>query len=81
MDTENAIRYLDTKIQGTFKYLVARKIKQIIEPDKHNTLHKKHQYNLNKSKLHWNKVSEADKRRTMVIIHKDTQKHKIDTFI
>jgi len=39
---------IDTKsaIQNIFKYLAARKIKQIIETNTHNTLHKRHQYNL-----------------------------------
>ena len=29
IDTENAIRHLDTKVQNTFRYIAANKIKQI----------------------------------------------------
>jgi hypothetical protein len=48
IDKENTIRYLDEKIQNTFRYLATRKIKQIIETNTHNTLYKRHQYNQNK---------------------------------
>jgi hypothetical protein len=47
-------------------------------------MHKGHQYNLNQIKaiLIQNDLTipKADKGRTMVIIHKETQKQKIDNF-
>jgi hypothetical protein len=45
-DTENAIRHLDTKIQNTFRYLATREIKQIIETNPPNTIHKRHQHTI-----------------------------------
>jgi len=40
IDTENAIRHLQSNIQNTFRYLEAKKIKQIKESNRHNTMHK-----------------------------------------
>ena len=40
IDTENAIRYLQSNIQNTFRYLAAKKIKQTKESNRHNTMHK-----------------------------------------
>jgi len=48
IDTENAMRHLDIKIQNKFGYLAPKKIKQITETNTYNTLHKLHQYTLNK---------------------------------
>jgi fructose-1,6-bisphosphatase/sedoheptulose 1,7-bisphosphatase-like protein len=45
--TENAIKNLQSSIQNTFRYLAANKIKQIGESNTHNTIHKRHQYNIN----------------------------------
>jgi len=45
-DTENTIRYLNAQIQNTYRYLANRKTKQIIEKNTHNTLYKRHRYNL-----------------------------------
>ena len=47
IDTENAIRHLDPKIQNTFRHLATRQIKHIMTTNSQNTLHKRHQYNLN----------------------------------
>jgi len=57
-DTENANRHLDPKIQKTFWYLATEKVKHIITTNKHNTLYKRHQHNLNQIKniLQWNKL-------------------------
>ena len=55
IDTENAIRQLDTKVQNTFRYTATTKVKQIMASSTHHTLHRRHQYNL--SKIHtreWN---------------------------
>jgi hypothetical protein len=49
-DTENAIRHLNSKIQNTFWHLATKKVKQIKTTNIHNTLHKRHQHNLNQIK-------------------------------
>jgi hypothetical protein len=41
IDTENAIKYLHNGIQNTFRYLAAKKIKQIGESNRHNIIQKK----------------------------------------
>ena len=56
IETGYAIRRLDTQIH-TFRYLVSRKIKQIAETNTHNTLHKRHQYNLIQKKPHCNRTT------------------------
>ena len=85
IDTRNVIRYLDTKVQNTFRYLATRKIKQFITTNTHNTLHKRHQHFLNQIKyiLQRNNltVAKAYKSKTVVIIDKNMLKQKIDTFI
>jgi hypothetical protein len=48
IDTDIANRYLDSKIENTFRYLATKKIKQIMATNTQNTLHKKYQLNLNK---------------------------------
>jgi hypothetical protein len=46
IDTENAVRQLDPKMQNTFRYLATKKIKQIMTTTRRNTLHKRQQYNI-----------------------------------
>ena len=50
VETENAIRHLDTHLRGTFRHLAYRKIKQIAETNTYNALHKRYQYNLKQIK-------------------------------
>jgi hypothetical protein len=75
IDTENAIRKLDSKIQNTFRYMASTNIKQILTANTHHTLHKRYQYNLNniKSILRKNNltIAKADKNKAIVIINKD----------
>ena len=47
IDTENAIRQLDPKVQNTFRYMATAKVKQIMASSTHHTLHRRYQYNLN----------------------------------
>ena len=47
IDTENAIRHLDPKMQNTYRYLATKCINQISKQNKHNTLHKRQQYIIN----------------------------------
>jgi hypothetical protein len=83
--TENAIRHLQSNIQNTFRYLTAKKIKQIKDPNRHNTLHKRHQHNINQIKkiLQHNNltIAKADKSKAKVIIDKTELRQKIDMFI
>ena len=85
IDTENAVRLLDIRIHSTFRYLTTRKIKQIADTNTCNTVHKRHQCNLKQIKTRPEQnnltIAKAVKGRTMVIIHKDTLKQNIDTFI
>jgi hypothetical protein len=85
IDTENAIRHLDPKIQNTYRFLATKKIKQIMTATKNNTLHKRHQYKIKQIKniLKQNNliITKADKCKAMVIINENTLNHKIDDFI
>jgi hypothetical protein len=47
IDTENAIRHLHNSMQNTFRHLASKKIKQIKASNRHNTMYKRHQYNIN----------------------------------
>jgi hypothetical protein len=50
IDTENAIRYLDPKMQNTYRYMTTKHMKQIIKQNKCNTLHKRQQCVINEIK-------------------------------
>jgi hypothetical protein len=50
VDTKNAIRHLDPKIQNTFRHTASTKVKQIMTTSTHHTLHKRYQHNLNQIK-------------------------------
>ena len=85
IDTENAIRHLQSNMQNTFRSMAAKKIKRIKESNRHNTMHKRYQYNINQIKniLQHNNltIAKADKSKAIVIIDKTTMGQKIDTFI
>jgi hypothetical protein len=85
IDTENAIKHLQGNMQNTFRYMAAKKIKQVKESNRHNTMHRGYQYNINQIKkiLQRNKltIAKADKSKAIVIIDKTTLIQKIDTFI
>jgi hypothetical protein len=78
--TENAIRHLQSNIQNTFRYLTTKKIKQIKEFNRHNTLHKRHEHNINQIKktLQHNNltIAKAYKSKSIVIIDKTGLKQK-----
>jgi len=50
IDTENAIRCLEPKIQNTFRYLASKQMKHILKTNRHNVLHKRYQYNIKEVK-------------------------------
>jgi len=78
IDTENAIKTLQSNMQNTFRYLAAKKVKQIGESNRHNTIHERHQYNINQIKktLQQNNLTIAreDKSKALVIIDKTVLK-------
>jgi hypothetical protein len=85
VETENAIRHLDTSLQGTYRHLVAKKIKQIMHTSHHNLILKRHQYNLKQIRTILGRnnltVAKADKGKTMVIINRDVLRQTFDNFI
>jgi hypothetical protein len=85
IDTENAIRQLEPKVQGAFRHMAATKIKQIKADNTRHTLHKRCQYNIRQIKhiLRQNNLTivRADKNKAIIIINKATLDQKILTFI
>ena len=85
IDTENAIRHLDTKVQNTFRYIAANKIKQITTTNRAQTMHKTYQHNINEIKniLRENNltITKADKNKAIVIINKAMLEQKVQTFV
>ena len=83
VDTEVAIRQLEPKFQNTYRYLAAKQIKQILASNRHNALHKHHQYSINKIKKvleNYNlTLIKADKSKAIVIIDRDRSPTYIST--
>jgi hypothetical protein len=50
VETENAIRQLEPKIQDVYRHLAAKQIRHIMKNNRHNMLHKRQKYNLNQLK-------------------------------
>jgi hypothetical protein len=85
VDTENAIRQLDPKLQNTYRHLATKQIKHIMTTNKHNILHKRQQYNSRQLKkiLKNNNLTivKADKTKAIMIISKEMLKGKVNNFI
>jgi hypothetical protein len=85
VDTEVAIRQLDHKMQNTYRNLAAKQIKQILNSNRHNTHHKRQQYNMNQIKriLENNILTlvKADKSKAVVIMDKEKLEEKVNKFI
>lgn len=85
MDTECAIKQLDIKEQNIYRHLASKKLKQLQNTSKSNTLHKRQFYNLKqiRTKLTQNNliITKADKGKTIVIMHKDSYTQKIEDFL
>jgi len=81
VDTENAIRHLNSSVQNTFRYLAAKNIQQIKESNRQNIIHKRKQHNIKQIKkiLRDNNltIAKADKSKAMVIIDKIFMEQKI----
>ena len=65
-------------MQITFRHLAAKKVKQIKTSNRLNTMHKRHQYNINQIKkiLQHNNltVAKADKNKAIVIMTRKKDK-------
>jgi hypothetical protein len=48
LETERAIRLLDTKVQQSYRTTAAKKLRQILDNNHHNTTHKRQLYILKK---------------------------------
>lgn len=79
------MRHLEPKQQNTYRHLAAKQIKRIITTNIQNTLHKRHQYNINppEKNLTYNNSRRvnADKTKVIVIINKANINTKVHNFI
>jgi glutamate-1-semialdehyde aminotransferase len=57
IETENAIRQLEQKIQSTFRHIDSTKIKQIMTTNTYRPLHKRYQYNINQIKTLYKEIT------------------------
>jgi len=80
INTENALRQLDTKL---FIALAHKKTSQIKNWNSINVLHKWQSHIIRQicRKLIKIIITKADTSRTVVIIHKDAHQHKVQTFV
>jgi len=85
IDTENAVRYVDPKLQNTYRHMTMKHIKQIKETNKHNTLHKRQLYIINKlRKMLQNNnitIAKTDESKVRVIIDKNDLIEKVHNFL
>ena len=85
IETEQAIRLLDDSLQDTFRFTGAKKLRQIINNNPNNVMHKRQSHILKsiKQKFHNNNamITRADKGKTIVIIHTQDFNDKVHTFL
>ena len=82
----SAIRLLDVKLQDLYRFLAAKKLKQIINRDSiSNVHHKRVSYivkHIRQKLVSGNAIlTQADKGRTIVIITQDAYTDKVHTFL
>ena len=81
IETEQAIRLLDNKLQAHFRILAAKKMKQIIASDSQNIAVKQQNYILNNINKKLDKgqaiITKADKSKTCFIIYTDDYNKKV----
>ena len=74
-ESENAISYLDTNIQQTYRQRALKKTKQILNTNRKNNLHKRRHYVLKqiREKLQKNNfnISQVEKGKILIIIDKE----------
>jgi len=86
METEQAIRMLDSKMQAPFRILATNKLKQISASDSHrNVMAKRQTYILKKVNSKLEKgitmLAKADKGKTCVITYTDEYNKKVHKFL
>jgi len=85
IETENAIRQLEPKMQNTYRHLATKQIKQIKETNNQNILHKRQQHITNNLKEFMQsediRKAEADKSKAIVLINRGDLEKKLYTFI
>jgi hypothetical protein len=85
VETEHAIRKLDTKIQNPYRFMAATKIRQIAETQVTYQQHRRIQHIINEIKEILRRddlvVTKEDKNKAIVIIERDTLNQKIDKFM
>jgi ABC-type phosphonate transport system ATPase subunit len=84
-ETERDIKFLDAKLQITYRFLATNKLKMISESTNQNTIQKRQIYVLKKlnQKLATENaiITHADKGKTIVIINAEEYSQKINTFV
>jgi hypothetical protein len=85
IETEQAIRQLEPRIQDAFRHIATRKIKHLMTVNRCNALHKRLQYNINQIKktLRDNNLTtvKADKAKAIVVISKELLEEKVMDFL
>jgi GTP-binding protein EngB required for normal cell division len=85
IDTENAIRYLDPKMQNTYRYMATKHIELISKQNKCNTLHERQQYVINEMKKTFQHnhitIARADKNKAIVLIKQNNLHEKVYEFL
>ena len=86
VETEQAIRLVETRSQEAYYILAAKKLKQLQHSlNNDNTTYKRHIYltkNIQqKIKVNNAMITQADKGRTLVIIYREDYHNKVHTFL
>jgi hypothetical protein len=85
LETERAIRLLDTKIQQSYRTTAAKKLRQILNTNHHNTTHKRQLHVLKQIKLKITEgnevIAQEDKVKTTVVIYTHDYTQKVHSFI
>jgi hypothetical protein len=85
LETERAIRLLDVKDQQAYRTTAAKKLKQMLDSNHHNTTHKRQWHIIKqiKQKIDEGKalIARADKGKTTVIIYTHDYNQRTHTFI
>ena len=85
LETERAIRLLDIKVQQSYRTIAAKKLRQILNTNHHNTTHKRQLHVLKQIKLKITEsnalIARADKGKTTVVIYAHDYTQKVHSFI
>ena len=85
LETERAIRLLDIKFQQSYRTIAAKKLRQILNTNHHNTTHKRQLHVLKQIKLKITEgnalIARADKGKTTVVIYTHDYTQKVHSFI